>query len=120
MLMQVIHNDLICMILMFFQWFFKTLVLFKSRLRYASVFLLLFQLCRIRTHKLFRVSTNKSMIKGFLIMRYILPCMRIDIMSFEIIPINDSIIRAMCIFPPIILKHLSIKILPECSIGQIS
>ena len=67
----------------------------------------------IWTQKLIRTGTNQRMIKGLFIHRPIIPSMRIDIMRFHVITINNAIIDSFRILSPIIFKNLPVKVLSK-------
>lgn len=56
------------------------------------------------------------MSKGLFIDRHVVSSMRVDIMSFHIISINNSISDACSIFMSIILETLSLEIFSEPSV----
>lgn len=73
----------------------------------------------IWTQKLIRTGTNQRMIKGLFIHRPIIPSMRIDIMRFHVITINNAIIDSFRILSPIIFKNLPVKVLSKGRIWQV-
>jgi hypothetical protein len=67
-----------------------------------------------------RRSSNECMIEGLLIIRQIMSCMWVNIIGFQVISINKPISLLMHVLIPVVLKTLSIEILPKCSVGQVS
>lgn len=60
-----------------------------------------------------RRPTDKRMIKGLLIDRYILPSVRIDVEGLHVVSISEAVLLAADVVSAIILKTLAVEVFPE-------
>ncbi len=60
------------------------------------------------------------MIKGLLIIRQVVSCMGVDVISLEIVAIDEAISLLVDVLISIVLKALSVEVLPKCCIGEVS
>ena len=56
------------------------------------------------------------MIEGFLIIGHVVSCMGVDIVSFEIVSVYETIFLLMDVLIAVVLKALSIKVFSKTSI----
>lgn len=59
------------------------------------------------------------MVKGLLVRRHVLPGMRIDIVGFQIISIDETISLVMYVLIAVVLKALAVEVLAKGSVGKI-
>lgn len=116
MLLQVIHYHLFRPIFMLLQRLFHTPILIVPGLRQYPLFFIFINPSR----ELLRICINQRMIIRLFINWPILSSMRINVVCFHIIAINDPIAYCMCVLSAIVFKDLSVKMLSEGSIREIA
>ena len=79
---------------------------------------LLFQLLG-RLGQLVRRAANQGVVEGLLVEREVVASVRVDVVCFEVVAVDDAVGLAANIVPPVVLEALSVEVLSEGSVRQV-
>jgi hypothetical protein len=65
-------------------------------------------------------SADQGMVEGFFIDGEIFSCMRIDVMGFHIVSVNDAVSFMVGVIATIVFKALAVEIFTEGGVGEVA